>query len=789
MKRKTLSLSIIAILLLLLATSCIPKKFKIETTSELGPNTLSRVDDLNDVLDRGVEIGPETRATIEMLNETISEGVRFGFTEDMMARIDTLLGMVEEGVGFKMGLDSETNASVNRLIDTIDSAPDQWENTMVEIIHTLEDSTSNVASTMADEVSMLMAEARVNTQYITATVGTEFRCNVDFLGAKAGDTISQFMGRTLVGRLRGIITGESQVDTIPVPWVCQIIPDQIDLVETTEGVVFDTAVVKISGYNFVAENLPLTYIVDESGEQVPTTQLYPFLSSPYQLQLNVQNIDFSTTPPRSRVVFEWPTTGTSYALAMVFPSDEMEPTPVQRAELTVGVASLDVRKGPGNAYLVIGRAEAGAIYEVTGQNGDASWWQIDYDGSEAWVPATAGTRNDIPVGVVSIPLPPPEADFLMDVTSGTAPLEVNFTDRSSGNPIRLEWDFGDGEFSVDPSPKHIYTSGGTFQIQLRVENSLGSGTASKIIVVDEPPLVFFLPPIFEFEMIPFLPASFVFPSGSIHFKTFTLLGDDVQENTLISSDAYHCGIVSMAALDGDIKESGRGNILWARMVPQAGQWWIHANFRTHHDSESWSFGVMCLDRSYSDGYIVPNRQRVNPPMTTDLEGIPEEYFCGVVGMAAWNGDINENGSGEVIKAYTRRDPVSGDWELTADIRSHGDVEEVWDLDLLCVYDNPSIFYHETITSIRDDTPFDTGRSASQYACGIVGMAGLYGDIQENDDGDILQAYTYIGSNNNWHIKADFRTHGTHERWDITLLCANRSAAVIEGDWTDGWVKR
>jgi hypothetical protein len=69
------------------------------------------------------------------------------------------------------------------------------------------------------------------------------------------------------------------------------------------------------------------------------------------------------------------------------------------------------------------------------------------------------------------------------------------------------------------------------------------------------------------------------------------------------------------------------------------------------------------------------------------------------------------------------------------------------------------------------------------------MAGLYGDIQENDDGDILQAYTYIGSNNNWHIKADFRTHGTHERWDITLLCANRSAAVIEGDWTDGWVKR
>ena len=94
MKRKTLSLSIITIFLLLLATACIPDKFKIETTSELGPNTLSRVDDLNDVLDRGVEIGPETRATIEMLNETISEGVRFGFTEDIRDLIYTLLVLV-----------------------------------------------------------------------------------------------------------------------------------------------------------------------------------------------------------------------------------------------------------------------------------------------------------------------------------------------------------------------------------------------------------------------------------------------------------------------------------------------------------------------------------------------------------------------------------------------------------------------------------------------------------------------------------------------------------------------
>ena len=94
MNRKAGYLFAIVLILLLLPTGCIPNKFKIETTSELGPNTLSRIDDLNGVLDRGVEIGPETRATIEMLNDTISEGIKFGFTDDMLARVDAMLSIV-----------------------------------------------------------------------------------------------------------------------------------------------------------------------------------------------------------------------------------------------------------------------------------------------------------------------------------------------------------------------------------------------------------------------------------------------------------------------------------------------------------------------------------------------------------------------------------------------------------------------------------------------------------------------------------------------------------------------
>lgn len=791
MKRRIAAMCGLFALVIPMVVGCIPDTFKIETTSELGPNTLSRIDDLNDMLDRGIEIGPETRATIEELNQTIRDGINFGFTDATLDRVDRLLGIVEQGVGVKLGLDSETNATVNRLIDTLNTAPGQWEGTMTEIIQTLEGSTSNVASHMADEVRDLMDDARLNTQYVTAAVGVEFRCNVDFLGARAGDTVDQFIGRTIIGRLRAIVSGEPEAPSVPIPWVCQIIPDQINLIETTEGLVFEDAVVKISGYNYVQENLPTAYIVDEAGEQIESYPLYPFLSSPYQLQLNLQSIDFSAIPARSRVVFGWPTAGTNYALSMVFPEEEIVPTEIPQAALTISAPSVDVRKGPGERYNTLGRAEVGAEYPVTGQNGAGDWWQIDYDGYEGWVPDSVVTRNEVSAPVVSIPLPPPSADFLADPSSGYAPLEVSFTDLSSGSPFRWEWDFGEGAPVFEQNPSHTYENVGTYQVKLRVENDLGYGTVSKTIDVTEG-MVWH--PV-EIPLLPFIPLLPVptpsFPNGSILFANFTNLGENVHRNTSIHAGTYDCGIVSMAAMNGDIRESGTGNIMWANMAVEGDTWWINANFRTHNNDETWYIGVMCLNKTLAQGYKFYRRVRVEPASdeTVDLEhlNIPENYHCGVVGMAAWTGDIDEVGSGEhIIKAFTKENTSTGNWELTANFRSHI-TEEHWDIDLLCVYNNPSIFLFKSFYQKIGNAPFDTGVSSSQYACGIDGMAGLNGDINENDTGNILKAYTYIGPGGNWFVVADFRSHYNHEHWDINLICARRPAAMVSGNWGLGWV--
>jgi PKD repeat protein len=68
------------------------------------------------------------------------------------------------------------------------------------------------------------------------------------------------------------------------------------------------------------------------------------------------------------------------------------------------------------------------------------------------------------------------AGFIADVTAGTAPLEVAFTDLSTGNPTAWEWDFGDGSTSAKQHPKHKYTEPGSYAVSLTVRNAAASAT-------------------------------------------------------------------------------------------------------------------------------------------------------------------------------------------------------------------------------------------------------------------------------------------------------------------------
>ena len=84
---------------------------------------------------------------------------------------------------------------------------------------------------------------------------------------------------------------------------------------------------------------------------------------------------------------------------------------------------------------------------------------------------------------------PLNAEFSGDPTSGEAPLTVNFTDESTGNPTSWFWEFGDGGTSTQKDPLHEYEQEGSYTVILTVFNQTGeedTETKADYITVGEP---------------------------------------------------------------------------------------------------------------------------------------------------------------------------------------------------------------------------------------------------------------------------------------------------------------
>jgi PKD repeat protein len=98
-------------------------------------------------------------------------------------------------------------------------------------------------------------------------------------------------------------------------------------------------------------------------------------------------------------------------------------------------------------------------------------------------PAIAGTSS-VTIGGEILPPSPVVANFTGTPTTGDAPLEVRFADRSPGNPVQWQWEFGDGRAATTKNPIITYRKPGTYTVKLTVTNSDGlSGTKTGSITV------------------------------------------------------------------------------------------------------------------------------------------------------------------------------------------------------------------------------------------------------------------------------------------------------------------
>jgi PKD repeat protein len=91
------------------------------------------------------------------------------------------------------------------------------------------------------------------------------------------------------------------------------------------------------------------------------------------------------------------------------------------------------------------------------------------------ITATAAPSNQAPVAVAGA-----------NVTSGVAPLAVNFSSQGSYDPdgtiASYVWNFGDGTSSTLANPSHPYSTAGNFAATLTVTDNSGATSSSSVSI-------------------------------------------------------------------------------------------------------------------------------------------------------------------------------------------------------------------------------------------------------------------------------------------------------------------
>jgi len=146
--------------------------------------------------------------------------------------------------------------------------------------------------------------------------------------------------------------------------------------------------------------------------------------------------------------------------------------------------------GGGRLYLY--NISTGQEFHITKGSGFPSI----YGDRILWVDNRNDNDGDVYVGTISESEPapiPPVANFSVSPISGKAPLNVKFTDTSTGSPTSWFWNFGDGSKSFLQNPVHKYSKAGTYNVSLTVKNAAGRNTVtkSKYITVTTKPVAAF----------------------------------------------------------------------------------------------------------------------------------------------------------------------------------------------------------------------------------------------------------------------------------------------------------
>ena len=125
---------------------------------------------------------------------------------------------------------------------------------------------------------------------------------------------------------------------------------------------------------------------------------------------------------------------------------------------------------------------------------DLGLYNLDWYDSDGNFESSLSVLNSGEVMIVDAPeivwdgafelkfLSPFVVDFTANVNSGDAPLTVQFTDQSFVGGVNVDsrqWDFGDGNFSMQQNPTHTYQSPGVYDVKLKLVSGNYSDSLTK----------------------------------------------------------------------------------------------------------------------------------------------------------------------------------------------------------------------------------------------------------------------------------------------------------------------
>jgi parallel beta-helix repeat protein len=168
---------------------------------------------------------------------------------------------------------------------------------------------------------------------------------------------------------------------------------------------------------------------------------------------------------------------------------------------------ITIENGIGNAYNItktagtniVGGPYIGGNYWAKPDGTGFSQKAVDKNGdgiSDSAYTRISGSRYSdfLPIVIYKPPEPIiPVASFWGSPRSGEAPLNVTFTDISTGTPTSWNWSFGDGTYSTDENPVHAYSTAGTYSVTLTDSNAAGNDSIikSSYVTVLIPPVASF----------------------------------------------------------------------------------------------------------------------------------------------------------------------------------------------------------------------------------------------------------------------------------------------------------